>query len=348
MTSSIMRSAAMAGSHGRPGSPARRQLEGGSAKRLGGSPRRKGSKSTGRAVWRVGIEVAPEAEARAAAGLAGITGQAAAVEWRAGRPSIWVGNYLARLPAPADALRRRLLELLAKLAKPGLASVPGRVRIRRLRRENWAESWRRHFRAFEVGDRLLIRPSWSRRRARPGQAAITLDPGLSFGTGHHPTTRFCLEQLARGRRRGQRQAFLDVGTGSGILALAAVRLGYRPVDAWDHDPAAVQIARANRQRNPSAGHVRFRLADVRSAPFRKRGIYDMICANLEFGLLREEGQRIVSWLRPGGRLVMAGILRGQFAALQAACRQWGLRRAATRAEGEWRSGAWIAEKPIRK
>lgn len=336
----------MADGRVRPASSPRRLPGGGSAKRARCSRRREESNRAGGAVWRVGIDVAPEAEAWAASSMASITGQAAAVEWQAGRPTIWVGNYLARLPAPANALRRRLRELLAGLAETGLASAPGRVRIRRLRRENWAESWKRHFRAFEVGDRLLIRPSWSRRRARPGQAVITLDPGLSFGTGHHPTTRFCLEQLACGRRPGQRQAFLDVGTGSGILALAAARLGYRPVDAWDHDPAAVRIARANRRRNPSAGLVRFRLADVRSAPFGKRGAYDTICANLEFGLLRAEGQRIVSWLRPGGRLVLAGILRGQFAALRAACRRWGLRCAATRAEGEWRSGAWIAERRI--
>src|SRR5439155_618396 len=82
---------------------------------------------------------------------------------------------------------------------------------------------------------LLIKPSWSRRRARRGQAVVILDPGLSFGTGQHPTTVFCLRELARLRKPGERQAFLDIGTGSGILAVAAAKLGYSPVCASEFD-----------------------------------------------------------------------------------------------------------------
>jgi len=119
--------------------------------------------------------------------------------------------------------RQALAGALARLKEYGLESGPAALSLERIRNRDWAESWKRHFKALEIGPRLLIKPGWVRRRARKGQAVVVLDPGLSFGTGNHPTTEFCLRALAAGRKTGQRQSFWDVGTGSGILAIAAAK-----------------------------------------------------------------------------------------------------------------------------
>ena len=103
----------------------------------------------------------------------------------------------------------------------------GKIEIAKVKREDWAESWKRHFHPIEIGKTLLVKPSWSKKRPAKNQAVVILDPGLSFGTGQHPTTSFCLHQIARGRKNGTpRPSFLDIGTGSGILAIAAAKLGY--------------------------------------------------------------------------------------------------------------------------
>src|SRR5439155_23112501 len=113
---------------------------------------------------------------------------------------------------------------------------------------------------------LLLKPSWSRCRARRGQAVVVLDPGLSFGTGQHPTTRFCLEQIVARRTQDRGQSFLDMGTGSGILAIAAAKLGYHPVAAFDVDAHAVRIARANARKNGVADTLHPRRQDLRQLP----------------------------------------------------------------------------------
>src|SRR5204863_8598964 len=104
----------------------------------------------------------------------------------------------------------------------GLSVPRTGLRLQRLKRRDWAESWKAHFKPIEIGERLLIRPSWSKRAARRGQTVVVLDPGLGFGTGQHATKRFCLEQIVANRADGHR-SFLDLGTGSGILALAAAK-----------------------------------------------------------------------------------------------------------------------------
>jgi ribosomal protein L11 methyltransferase len=169
---------------------------------------------------------------------------------------------------------------------------------------------------------------------------IVLDPGLSFGTGRHPTTAFCLRQLVASRRPGKAQSCLDIGTGSGLLAIAAAKLGYAPVDAFDFDPQAISVARANARRNRVSAKVRFRRQDLTRRPCRSAQKYDLVCANLVSNLLLSEMKRILARLRQDGVLVVAGILRGEFAAVQRAFAAAGLRLMASRAEDEWRSGAF--------
>jgi ribosomal protein L11 methyltransferase len=128
------------------------------------------------------------------------------------------------------------------------------------------------------------------------------------------------------------------------LAIAAAKLGYTPVEAFDFDLEAVRVARENARKNGVSQKVHIRCEDVTKMPRRSKEKYDLICANLISTLLASEQQRIVSRLNPGGTLVLAGILKNEFASVRGAYEACGLRLAASRTENEWRSGAFrIAE-----
>jgi ribosomal protein L11 methyltransferase len=203
-----------------------------------------------------------------------------------------------------------------------------------------SESWKRHFHPLAIGRSLLVKPSWSKTRPAKNQAVVVLDPGLSFGTGQHPTTSFCLRQIVRNRKPGAAQSFLDIGTGSGILAIAAAKLGYAPVHAFDFDPKSVRVARENARKNRVENKIRLTRGDVTRLPLRPARQYDLICANLISNLLISERWRIVNRLKPGGTLVLAGILAAEFGEVERAFAGLKLRRVAGRTENEWRSGAF--------
>jgi len=223
--------------------------------------------------------------------------------------------------------------------------MPAQCQVRRMAGEDWAESWKKHFRPLEVGAVLLIKPSWSRCRARLNQATVILDPGLSFGTGQHATTEFCLRQLVARRPLKQPQSFLDMGTGSGILAIAAAKLGYHPVHAFDFDPDAVRIAQDNARRNGVRARLTIRRQDLRDLGCRHAPRYHLICANLEVGLLLSEHRRILSRLHENGALVLSGILDHQFPRVQNRYLEAGLTLAAEELRQEWRSGVFVFSPP---
>jgi ribosomal protein L11 methyltransferase len=230
---------------------------------------------------------------------------------------------------------------LQQIAQCGLNIGPAKISMQRVRREDWAESWKRHFKPIEIGSALLIKPSWSKRRAKKSQAVVVLDPGLSFGTGQHPTTAFCLRQISSFViRHSSLPSFLDIGTGSGILAIAAAKLGYSPVKAFDFDPGAVRIAQENARKNGVSRKVNIRHQDVTKLSARSLSKFDLICANLISTLLIAERRRIFSQLKKGGVLVLAGILHNDFASVQTAYEALGMRLIASRTEKGWRSGAF--------
>ncbi len=220
------------------------------------------------------------------------------------------------------------------------------ISCQKLRREDWAESWKRHFKPLEIGARLLVKPSWSRRAPRRGQAVVVLDPGLSFGTGQHPTTSFCLRQVATFRRPGTAQSCLDIGTGSGILAIAAAKLGYAPVQAFDFDPEAVRVARQNVRSNGVAPAIRLSQQDVTQPPGRAAKKFDLVCANLLADLLVSALPQITARVAPCGRLVIAGILQREFDTVRRAYEAYGWRLVASRVKNEWQSGAFEADAQI--
>jgi len=305
-------------------------------------------------LWRVSVTTTPDAEDAVSELLARLLGQPVSsylgVETNVSTVSVYLPQKIMRPASPgacrcsrginSPLIRSEILAGLSRLKKCGLKIGSGKVAIVKIRRQDWVESWKRHFKPVEFGNALLVKSSWSKRRARKNQAVVVLDPGLSFGTGQHPTTAFCLRALASQQKIGTRRSFLDLGTGSGILAIAAAKLGYSPVDALDFDPEAVRVARANARRNRVYKRLRILRKDVAKLPVHPSRQYDLICANLISTLLMAEHQRIVAHMQRGGMLVLAGILKSEFSRVQKTFEGIGLKLAAGKIEKEWCSGSF--------
>lgn len=208
-----------------------------------------------------------------------------------------------------DQLDRLLVEVLDKLSElqgifPELAGA--RLETRALDDHDWATEWRQHFPPFRVGKRLVIHPSWVDWQACGDEVVLTLDPGQAFGTGTHATTSLCLDALAEHFAGEQPpDTILDVGTGSGILAMAAAALGAKQVLANDIDPEARRIARDNISRNRLEDRVTVTDAALEDIS----GAYDLVLANILAAENMRLADRLVTRLTPGvGRLVLSGIL----------------------------------------
>jgi ribosomal protein L11 methyltransferase len=288
----------------------------------------------------ISVTVSREAEEAVVVLVERLFGQAPCI-YAPEESAISVVTTYSQEQGPGLRRKREALKAgLRSLAEYQLDVGPGKLLVQRLRREDWANSWKKYFKTIEIDSALLIRPSWSKQTGQPGQSVVTLDPGLSFGTGQHPTTAYCLRELVRTYRSDAQQSFWDVGTGSGILAISAVKLGYSPVQALDNDPVAVRIARTNARRNRVANQLTITRQDITKLPVRGRFQYDLICANLVHDLLINQVPRIVNRLRPSGKLVLAGILASQFAGVQAAYESVGLRLDRSKKEREWQSGTF--------
>ena len=246
------------------------------------------------------------------------------------------------------SIKRRLREGLQSLAADGIDVAPARIQVKKVPARDWSESWKRHFKPLDLGPRLLVKPTWSRRAPKKSQALVVLDPGLSFGTGQHATTRFCLEQLVALRDPQSAQSMLDVGTGSGILAIAAVKLGYQPVSAFDFDPDCVRVANENTELNGVAEILKVTQDDITQVPKKPKQRYSVVCANLIYDLLIAERDRLLARVAPGGSLVLAGILETQFNLVRKAFEQAGWQMLVSKVDKEWRSGTFTEKVTARK
>ncbi len=183
----------------------------------------------------------------------------------------------------------------------------GDIQIRPVSEEDWAENWKQHFRPTVVSPRLLVYPPWEENADKCGKLPLIIDPGMAFGTGIHATTRLVLctldEILQRWQHPGPARV-LDVGTGSGILAIAAARLGAGEVVGIDIDPSAVAAARENLARNELMGRILLQRRSVDEVC----GMYDLVLANLSLKLLKEKHRFLLKALAPEGYLVASGFL----------------------------------------
>jgi ribosomal protein L11 methyltransferase len=235
-----------------------------------------------------------------------------------------------RLPRLRRALRRDLARLDPSSPLP-------RLRGRWIREEDWAEAWRRYFDVERVGERIVICPAWRRYRARSGEVVVRLDPGMAFGTGQHATTRMCLLALEEHVRPGCR--LLDLGAGSGILAIAAARLGAREIIALDTDPLAVAVAEKNVALNGVEKQVTVSpgsLGEKWPAPLPFRP-FDCLVANINAETIMRLAPELVKAVERGGTGIVSGIIDEKEAGCRRALEEAGARIADVMEEGDWRT-----------
>ncbi len=256
------------------------------------------------------------------------------------RPAVVRGYVPAADPGAAEAAAAQVAEALGHLQAFDLRGI-GDLQTRIVHEADWAEAWKAFFPVLRVGRRLVIRPTWRRHRARRDDVVIALDPGMAFGTGLHPTTRLCLAALesiaSDGRIDGGR--VLDVGCGSGILAIAAIKLGAADSLGVDTDPIAIESTVANARRNRLSRRLRAR---VGSLPSGERP-FDVVVANLIAGVLVPLAGALRDELRPGGTLVASGIFIDREAEVRGAFETTGLRIGGRSADGDW--VALVASRP---
>ena len=287
----------------------------------------------------VAVKAADVERAIAAFELVGVYNSA--VEWQVGEPveePSWgraaplperaeVAAYLP--PQRWDELAAPLAEALARLWSPqsapplAAADVPQR---------DWRTAWHEHFELVRVpaARTIIIRPPHLAYEASGNEVVIDLAPGLAFGTGQHQSTRLALALLADAMTEAPARTVLDVGTGSGILAVAAAQLGAETVTAVDIDPLAVDAARETARRNGVAARVR---VSEGSVPTDRR--YDLVLANLTADLLQGLASELGEATLPGGRLIASGFLHARKQEVADALAETGLRVVQTQTEDEW-------------
>lgn len=210
--------------------------------------------------------------------------------------------------------------------------------------EAWADSWKQHFPVLRIGRNLVIKPSWQRHRPRKADVIIELDPGMAFGTGQHETTRMCLEALEQRVEAGMR--VLDLGCGSGIVSIAAARLGAEHVDAVDILPEAVEVTRSNAAANGVADVVRVAEGSIGETwPFAETAgrRYDLVVANISSRAVRQLSSDIVAALRPAGQALLSGVIEEHEQDCVDALEAAGGRVMHRRVDAAWR--LFIVERP---
>ena len=234
------------------------------------------------------------------------------------------------VPDPAEApLAAAALVAAGRIVGLELAPETGTIPD-----EDWKLSYRKHFKVEVISPRLVVRPPWEAVTPVPGQKVLTLDPGIAFGTGQHPTTRACLDAIDALAAENADRTFLDVGCGSGILSIAAALEGFRDVRGFDNDPDAVRNANENAEAN-GLGAL-FSDGDL-SVPGTAAPA-DVVAANVLAPVLVRFAREVGALVNPGGRLILSGILDEQYEEVRAAYAALGFAEVSNRLIGEWRTG----------
>ena len=291
------------------------------------------------------IEVSLRADGESAEAIADVLAryghQGVSIEQVGIPPDAWDET---EVPPPAQLMLRAYLphddqldstkrELEAALGHMRLMYPMPRPDYRALDEEDWAEAWKAHYQPVRIGKRLLIRPQWIAIDPAPGDIEIALDPGMAFGTGTHPTTQLCLEALEQLIEPAQ--DVLDMGSGSGILAIAAAKLGARRALALDIDPIAVEATAANARANGVGDKVIAEQGSLENVLGSARR-FDLAVVNiLARVILQLAEQRLGEIVRPGGLVICSGIIDTQLDEVDSALRRSGLQPYARLQQGDW-------------
>ena len=247
--------------------------------------------------------------------------------------SIVIGYLAANDPTLTDklaAIRNYLHELAQQFPKYQEATLE----LDSIADEDWQRKWKESFRSFHLSNTMVIKPSWETYQAAPNEKVIEIDPGMAFGTGLHASTRLAMELLEEhlGERPSPPQQTLDVGTGTGILAIGAALLGCENITATDNNPEAVTAATSNIAANNFAHKIKTSSTDLDELT----GPYALIMANIIHNTLVDMAPSLTRLLAPNGILIVAGILKGGQSEniTDKYCRQ-GLTRQKIRSSGEW-------------
>lgn len=212
-----------------------------------------------------------------------------------------------------------LRTFLSKLPAWGIQPNPAKIELKRIESEEWTETWKANFTHQKVGENIHIVPTWYEQPINESDIVIRLDPGMAFGTGYHPTTQLSLQLLEKSIRPNHIVA--DVGTGSGILAIAAIKLGAKHIDAIELDPTAIPVARTNFVNNSVTKQVTLHEVDGLQTVQRK---YDIIIANILTKAIIPLIPYCRDRLLPDGRVVLSGILKSEQSDVQETLKENGL------------------------
>jgi ribosomal protein L11 methyltransferase len=267
--------------------------------------------------------------------------QGVAVEREGIMPDCWSDDELP----PAERLTVRAYipdDERVQEAKTQLESALGHMRLMypmptpeytTVDDEDWAEAWKAHYQPVRLGRNILIRPIWIELETQPNDIEIALDPGMAFGTGTHPTTQLCLAALEDLVQPGA--LTLDLGCGSGILSIAAAKLGAKSILALDNDPIAVTATTENARQNGVADKVVAQVGSLENIISSARR-FDLIAVNILARIIIEMcGEKLGQTVRPGGLAIFSGIIEDQADDVETALRQTGLEPYARRKQGDW-------------
>ncbi len=228
-----------------------------------------------------------------------------------------------------DRMEAEVRRVVGLIIRPSTDALPS-ISIRVIPEENWNARWEATIQPVRVSRRIVIAPTWQPFSAQPGDIVLTIDPKMAFGTGYHESTRLILRMLEDSVRSGS--TVLDVGTGTGVLAIAAVRLGAASAVGVDPDEWSYQNALENVRLNGVAAQVDIRQGDIQAAP---EGPFDVIAANIQRSIIEPIIGAMLARLAPAGLILLSGLLRDDREPMTTALRAAGLSVGQTLEENEW-------------
>ncbi|MGQ9515711.1 MAG: 50S ribosomal protein L11 methyltransferase [Anaerolineae bacterium] len=255
----------------------------------------------------------------------------------------WViGYFPIHNPLEEEECRRRIETAVWHINQ---VHPTGPLQFKLLEDEDWAEAWKAHYRPLKLGERLVIKPSWCSWQPQPGEIVVELDPGMAFGTGLHPSTQLCLQALERYCRPGQK--VLDLGCGSGILSIAAGKLGAERVLALDIDALAVEVAADNAAANGLADRILVLLGTlpprgeedqraVDEAVLMAPQGFDLMLVNILAEVIATMlSHGLDAWLAQDGHMILSGIIQEREKLVREALEEAGLTVVERQTQGDW-------------